>query len=301
MNRQQASKSRRALAIGSLVVVMLIWGSSFAVTKASLAQVPPITFAFIRFSIATVTLLIMAALHRRRTVSAPLPTPAWRPVALVGITGVTLYYVTSNLALYYATASQGALVQSAIPAVTAVLAALALKERLARRQWAGIGLSMVGVVLVAAAAPAAGQGRSPLLGAALMFGAVLVWAIYTVLAKQLAHADPYLVTAYSAVVGTLCLAPIALFELRGQPLPALGAADWLRLLYLGTLSSAFGYFLYNRSLADLDAGQTASFVNLLPIAGVAIAVIFLGESELPLQLVGGAVVLAGVWLATKMN
>src|SRR4029079_2671559 len=115
---------------------------------------------------------------------------------------------------------------------------------------------------------------------------------------QLARADPYLVTAYSAVVGTLCLAPIAWFELRGQPLRALRAGEWLRLLYLGTLSSAFGYFLYNSSLAYLDAGQAASFVNLLPIAGVAIAVIFLGESVLPLQLVGGAVVLAGVWLAT---
>ena len=220
-------------------------------------------------------------------------------MALLGLTGVTLYYVTSNLALYYASASQGALVQSAIPAVTAVLAALVLKERLARRQWVGIGLSVLGVLLVAAAAPASNEGRNPLLGAALMAGAVLVWAVYTVLAKQAAQADPFLLTAYSAVLGTLCLAPIALFELRGQPLPALGAADWLRLAYLGTLSSAFGYFLYNRSLAQLDAGQTASFVNLLPIAGVAIAVIFLGEHVLPLQLVGGAVVLAGVWITTR--
>ena len=290
--------SRRTLAIAALVVVMAIWGSSFAVTKASLAQVPPITFAFIRFSIASATLLIMAAVERRRAGRAAAPAPGWRWVALVGLSGVTLYYVTSNLALYYATASQGALVQSAIPAVTALLAAVVLKERLARRQWAGIGLSVLGALLIVASAPAAGQGRNPLLGAALMFGAVLVWAVYTVLAKQLAHTDPYLVTAYSAVLGTIFLAPIAWVELRGQPLPVLGLADWLRLLYLGILSSAFGYFLYNWSLAHLSAGQTANYVNLMPIAGVAIAVMFLGESVVPWQLAGGAVVLAGVWLTT---
>jgi drug/metabolite transporter (DMT)-like permease len=296
--------SRRAIAIGALVLVMMVWGSSFAVTKASLAQVPPITFAFIRFSIATLTLLAMAALQRRRAGAAARPAPAWGPVALIGLTGVTLYYVTSNLALYYATASQGALVQSAIPAATALLAAVALKERLQPRQWAGIGLSVAGVLLVVAAAPQAasapstGQGRSPLLGAALMFGAVVVWAIYTVLAKRLAQSDPYLVTAYSALLGTLFLAPIALLELHGQPWPAIGPADWLRLLYLGTLSSAVGYFLYNWSLAHLNAGQTANFVNLMPIAGVVIAVVFLGEQVMPLQIAGGAVVLVGVWLAT---
>ncbi len=167
-----------------------------------------------------------------------------------------------------------------------------LKKRLTRRQWSGIGLSVLGVLLVVASAPATGQGRNPLLGA------VLVWALYTILAKQLAQADPYLVTAYSAVLGTLLLAPVAMFELRGHPPLTPSAADWLRLLYLGTLSSAFGYFLYNWSLTQLKAGQTANFVNLMPIAGVAIAIVFLGETVLPIQLVGGAVVLAGVWLTT---
>lgn len=289
----------RVIAVVGLAVVMVIWGSSFAVTKASLAQVPPITFALIRFTIASATLLGMVA-ARRLAGATPRPAPGWRMVALVGLTGVTLYYVTSNLALYYATATQGALVQSAIPAVTAVLAAIVLKERLNARQIGGIGLSIAGVLVVVAASPAVGPSaaRNPLLGAALMSGAVLVWALYTVLAKRQAHTDPYLLTAYSAVLGTIFLAPLALIELRGQPLPNLGPADWMRLLYLGTLSSAIGYFLYNWSLTHLNAGQTANFVNLMPIAGVVIAVLFLGEHVVPWQIAGGAVVLVGVWVAT---
>src|SRR5260221_14396827 len=84
---------RRALAIAALGVGMMIWGSSFAVTKASLAQVPPITFAFIRFSIASLALLIMAVVQRRRAGAAAAPAPGWRSVALIGLSGVTLYYV----------------------------------------------------------------------------------------------------------------------------------------------------------------------------------------------------------------
>jgi drug/metabolite transporter (DMT)-like permease len=63
---------------------------------------------------------------------------------------------------------------------------------------------------------------------------------------------------------------------------------FLRLLYVGVLSSAFGYFLYNWSLGFLSAGQTGNFVNLIPIAGVVIAVLFLGEAVVPAQLVGHA-------------
>lgn len=290
--------SGRGVAIGALVLVMVVWGSSFAVTKASLAQVPPILFAFIRFTIASLTLLGLAAVRRRGTTPSPAPAPAWHMLALVGLTGVTLYYVTSNLALFYATATQGALIQSAIPAVTAVFAVIWLKERLSARRAGGIGLSVLGVLLIVASSPASGQERNPLLGAVLMLGAVLTWAVYTVVAKRLAGADPFLVTAYSAVLGTIFLAPVALLEMGGQPFPTLGLADWLRLLYLGTLSSAAGYLIYNWSLSQLDASQTASFVNLMPIAGVAIAILFLGERVMPLQLIGGGIVLLGVWLAT---
>ncbi len=79
--------SRRALAFVALVLVMVIWGSSFTVTKASLAQVPPITFAFIRFTIASLILLGMAAVQWRRAGARALPAPAWRMVAMFELRG----------------------------------------------------------------------------------------------------------------------------------------------------------------------------------------------------------------------
>jgi drug/metabolite transporter (DMT)-like permease len=77
--------------------------------------------------------------------------------------------------------------------------------------------------------------------------------------------------------------------------------DWLSILYLGALSSAGCYLLYNWSLVHLDASQAANYLNLLPIVGVAIAVVFLGEAVIPVQLLGGALVLFGVWLTTQLG
>jgi drug/metabolite transporter (DMT)-like permease len=287
--------SKRTLAILGLVLVMVIWGSAFAVTKASLATIPPIVFAFLRFTVASILLLSLSYARRRGIVATYLS--SWRTLSLMGLMGITLYYLSYNLALLYTTASQGALIQSGIPVATALLAVFLLKERISAWQATGIGLSILGVAMVVLNSPPSGEARNPLLGSLLMLGTVLLWSLYTIFAKRLMHADQLLVTTTSTVFGTLLLAPIAVFELWGQALPVIPPGAWFRVLYLGALSSAGCYLLYNWSLTHLEASQTANFINLIPIIGITIAVLFLGEAIVPLQLFGGLLVLLGVWLA----
>lgn len=285
---------RKVSAIALLVLVMVIWGSAYAVTKASLAEIPPMLLAFLRNFVASVLLVAFAqmrgaAMNSRRTIP-------WAMVALMGLTGVCLYYLGFNASLVYTTASQGALIESFIPIVTALLAALFLKEKLTAKRMLGIGFSIAGVVLlIFRAAPPEATAPNPILGNALMLGTVVIWAIYTILAKRLADFDQLTVTAHSTAIGTLLLAPFALFELWGKSFPEISAGGWLSVLYLGAAASAGAYWLYNRSLKYLEAGQTAQFMNLLPIVGVATAVLFLGESLALWQVVGGALALIGVW------
>jgi drug/metabolite transporter (DMT)-like permease len=165
----------------------------------------------------------------------------------------------------------------------------------------GIGVSLLGVILVVLSTPADAVAPSPVLGALFMVGSVVAWALYTVFAKQLAQADALLVTTVSTVIGTILLGPFALAEMQTHPVPLLTPPDWLSILYLGALSSAGCYLLYNWSLVHLDASQAANYLNLLPIIGVAIAVLFLGEVVVPVQLLGGALVLFGVWLTTQLG
>ena len=288
--------SRRTFAICSLVLVMCIWGSAFTITKA--AGVPPVLLALLRFSLASAILLPLALPRRKRGVRSPSGAREWSTIAAMGLCGFTLNQAGANLALDYTTATQGALIQSVIPVATALLAALLLKERPSGRRMLGIGLSLAGVAaLVLVAAPSERASR-PLLGGAIMLGSVLMWACYTILGKRLSGVDPLMITAYSSVFGALFLLPLALLESGGRMFPAISAQGWLAVLYLGALASATANLVYNRALTVLDASQTATFINLVPIVGVAVAVIFLGEPVLALQMVGGAVALVGVWLAT---
>lgn len=288
--------SRRATAILSLIFVMGIWGSAFSVTKAAIAEVPPVLIAFLRFALAAAILLPLTLI--RRGSSPRMPKRQWVRVAAMGLSGFTLFQAGSNIAQTYTTATQAAIIQSIIPVLTVILAALVLRERPTGRRVAGIALSLVGVFAVVLAAAPSESARSPLLGGAIMLGAVGMWAIYTVIAKRLAGADLLDVTAYSTAFGALFLLPMALVESGGQALPGISAGGWLSIAYLGVMSSALANLLYNRSLAHLEANQAATFINLVPIVGVLVAVLFLGEPVIGWQLAGGAVTLLGVWLAT---
>jgi drug/metabolite transporter (DMT)-like permease len=288
--------SRRSTAMLSLLLVMGIWGSAFSVTKAATVEMPPVLIAFLRFALAAAILLPLALLRPRQ--SPPMAARYWITVAAMGLCGFTLFQAGSNIAQTYITATQAAIIQSIIPVLTAILAALVLRERLSGLRVAGIALSLVGVLVVVLVAAPSERAHDPLLGGAIMLAAVGMWAIYTVLAKRLSGADLLHVTAYSTAFGALFLLPLALLESGGRALPAISVLGWLSIAYLGILSSALASLLYNRSLAELEANQAATFINLVPIVGVAVAVLFLGEPLIGWQLVGGAVTLVGVWLAT---
>jgi drug/metabolite transporter (DMT)-like permease len=287
----------RALSIVLLLLTMLIWGSTYVVTKAGLEEMPPLLFALLRFFVAS---LVLAPLALLRGGVARLPPPlAWPTVFFMALTGVGLYQVGFNVALMYTTASQGALVQSSIPAITALMAIVWLHERVSRQRLLGIGLAVAGVILIVTRATPGAGARAPLVGNLLMFGTVLVWGVYTMLAKRTAGADALAVMASVAVLGTLILVPAAVIEVARVPTPSISATSWLRIVYLGALPSAAGYLFYSRALRDLDASQVGTFINLVPVVGVLSGVVFLGERITASAILGGALVLAGVWISSR--
>lgn len=282
-------------AILMLVITMVIWGSTFVVTKGVIAEVPPFTLAFLRVAIGAAALSVPAFLRRRalgESHSAPGPI-----VFIMSLVGVALYYGLFNGALLYTSASQAALVQSCIPAVTALVAAVWLRERASAVQWIGIALSILGVILIFSV-QAEGGGTSAV-GGLLMFATTVVWAVYTALGKQVAAADALDLTARMAAIGAALLLPIAALEIATRGLPRITASAWIGIVYLGAIASGVAYLFYNAALKHVTASEAGVYTNLIPIVGLLSGILVLGEPLSAHAMVGGCVVLVGVWLTSR--
>ncbi len=272
---------------------MTIWGSTFVVTKEIITELPPFTLAFARVAIGALVLAPFAWMRYRRGTKLP-----WGPLAALGLIGVAFYYLAFNVALTYTSAVQGALVQSSIPAVTALIAVLWLRERATLIRWLGIALSIGGVLIVFSGSAANGTNAT-LLGNLLMFATVVAWGVYTSLAKRVAAFDAVVVTACITAIGAVMLAPIAAYELAGHGWPTLSGTGWAGLIYLGTMASGAAYMLYNDALKHMDASHVGAYTNLIPIVGVITGVVVLGETLTVKAIIGGVVVMIGVWIAGR--
>jgi drug/metabolite transporter (DMT)-like permease len=288
---------RRSLAILALIVLMIVWGSTFVVTKAAAQDIPPLTLAALRFLVAAMV-LIPIALSRGGLARLPKPVP-WGALSLMALSGIAIFAVTFTYALVHGSASQGALIYALVPACVALAAVLYLAEKVSRHRIAGIVLSIMGVVLVTMTGERSAEAPHPVLGALWMLGAVIAWATYTVFAKRLAQADFVVTIATISTLGALMLVPLSAIELSVTPWSNPSASAWVGVLFLGIAASALAYIVYGFALRELDASLVGVYTNLDPIVGVATAVLLLGEELYAGQIAGGLVAFLGMWLASK--
>jgi drug/metabolite transporter (DMT)-like permease len=286
-----------AKSLFGLILVMIVWGSTYVVTKAVVREIPPLTLAVLRYLIAA-GVLVPIAIARGGLLRLPRPVP-YRPLLWMGLTGIAILTVGFNYGLIYGSALQGALIYALGPAAVALAAVIGLQEALSKRRIAGIVLSVAGAALVVASGEGDRAAPRPWLGAICMLAGVAAWARYTVIAKRLAGADQVVVIAWVSIIGTAMLLPFAAVELLRRPLPQPTLHGWLGTLYLGAIASALAYVVYSRVLRELDASLVGAYFTLDPIVGVATAVVFLGEVLHPGQAAGGIIALLGMWLAAS--
>jgi drug/metabolite transporter (DMT)-like permease len=281
-----------------LLVTMVIWGSTFVVTKGINDQVGPFTLAFVRVAIGALVLLTGAFVRQvRGGAHSPWAALPWGTMVTMALIGVVVYYAVFNYSLMYTSASQGALVQSCIPAMTALVAVVWLREHASVLRWTGILLSMVGIAIVFSGSSVQ-AGSASLLGNLLMFASAVLWGLYTSMAKRVANLDPLQVTAGILGVGALLLLPLTGFEVAAAGIPQVNTQGWLGMAYLGAGASGIAWMLYSAALKHVDASEAGVYTNLIPIVGVVLG-IMLGEPLSVRAIVGGLVVLVGVWLTSR--
>jgi drug/metabolite transporter (DMT)-like permease len=295
-HRESAQFQTTALsAILAMAGVNIIWGVAFPLTKPALNDIPPFTFAFIRFLLALVLLLPLAG---RSWLEVLRGRDRWRTIVL-GLCGFGLVQMTQLLALQLSPASDIALIATTTPLWITVLAWPMLGERPTARGWAGFGLAIAGLALIVWPEGTLSSSATAhrWLGDAIYLVGGFLWALYNVVGKNLmTRHGPLAPTAAACLVGTLSLAPLSLWEIAsGQPV-RFSALAIFALLFVAFLVTVLGFLTLFWAYRRASAAQVAITMYLQPLAGVLVAWLWLGEALSAGFLVGATLVLGGVGL-----
>lgn len=224
----------------------------------------------------------------------------WRLVLALGILGVTGFNTLVYFGLQTTTATNGVLMQSVNPIFIIALSSLLLGEFATRRQWIGIMLSLLGVLVILI------QGQITNLlkldfhaGDLIILLAVLDWSLYTVLLRKLPHELKGLpILGYTIAIGVLGILPLYLAEIiwtsRTMPFNAISISS---VLYVALFPSVLSYLFWNHGTQRIGANRAGQFAHVVPISGILIAVLLLGEQLHLYHLLGITLVAAGIVLA----
>jgi drug/metabolite transporter (DMT)-like permease len=285
--------TRRLSGDVAMLVVCLIWGLNFSITKLALEQIPPLPFTAIRFVLASALLWLVLRLVEGST---RLPPGALKKLTLLGLVGNTCYQLAFTVGLAHTTATNSALILSTLPTVVAVFAGVLGLERITAQMRFGIALGTLGVVLVIATR-GVGFEAGTLAGDIVTVLAVLCWAGYTVGLRAVPSGiSPLRVTTITTITGTPGLVLVGLPGVLRLEWQAVDLNAWLALAYAAVLSLVVAYLLWNRSVKAVGGTRTAIYMCVTPLVAAGGAWLLLGERPHPLQGVGAILIVAGVML-----
>lgn len=266
------------------LLVAFLWSTSWVLIKIGLADIPALTFAGLRYLLAFAVLLPFAlARPRTRTQLAALGRRDWARLALLGITMYTLTQGAQFLALSYLPAQTTSLVLSFSPVAVALLGAATLRERATGRQWAGVGVYLVGAAVFLIPLP---PGGIRLVGLAVAVFGVASNAVAAVVGRSVNRAgllDPVTVTVVSMGIGSVTLFGAGALT---QGVPAIDGRGWLIIAALAVVNTAFAFTLWNHTLRTLGVVESSVINNTMLIQIAVLAWIFLGEGLGVRQIVG---------------
>jgi drug/metabolite transporter (DMT)-like permease len=278
-----------------LVVMSLIWGINYSVVKSGLRVLSPLTFNGLRVALAASVLFVIAlfvrdtALPKRRDLVTLL---------LLGVVGNGLYQLFFIFGMSRTRAGVAALVVAAGPAWIAIISRLLGRERLPLRGWSGIGLQLLGVACVVGSARSFAGGADGMVGAALIATGSIMWAFFSVMLQPYTKsAHPLHLSAITMASGGLLLLVVAMPDLLALDWRAVPLAAWGSVTYAGIGALVVAYLLFYRGVRVLGATRTAMYGNLQPIVALAFAWLMLGERPTSWQLLGAALITAGLLLS----
>lgn len=293
--------SSRSLAIAGVLVAVLCWAGNALVARAFAGEIPPFALAFWRWSLALVIVLPFVALpiwrHRAEVRHA-----SWR-LLLIAAFGIAGY----NTFLYSAAQTTAAinitLVNTCVPLMTFIFAGLLLGAWPTRRAWWGMAVAVLGLLVLICRGDWQTLARLEFnRGDMIMLMAVVDWALYTVLLRRwaayLAPIPPLALLGIFMLLGVPLILPLYLYELSAGAQLLATPANLAAIGYTAVFASLVAYLGWNNGVKVLGASTAAMGNYLMPVFTAILGWILLGEALQIFHWIGGAMIFAGLLLAT---
>lgn len=289
----KAERKQQILGSIFLSLAAAIWGGVYVVSKVVLEVIPPFTLLEIRFAIALLVLGSIVVANKTYIARKDLPA-----MMGIGLVGVTLSIGAQFLGTKFSSAHMGALITSASPAFIVLFAVWLLREKLKLFQLLGMILATIGVIVVVGM-PDASAASTSLLGNLILLVAAVTWALYTVMCKRATSLySSVVVTTYAALFGLIFTFPVMLWELSGTSVNwSFGWEIWAGILYVGIVSTAGAFYLWNKGFELMSAGSGAGFFFVQPIVGAFLGWLLLNEHLTVSFFIGTVLILGGVALS----
>ena len=281
-----------------LCITALCWAGNAIVGRLAAGHIAPVTLSFLRWSFAFLIILPFAWKHLVRD------WPAIRSrlgiMILLSITGIGAFNTLQYWALEHTQALNTLLLQSAGPLVVAVWSLLLLGVRLTLAQAAGVMLSMAGVLIILMHGDLTKlSGIDFNIGDLIFIVALAIFGIYSVLSLKRPNIHGLSFVAFTFGAGAACLIPLFIWELFARPPMQIDTANLLTLFYVAVFPSTIAYLCFNRGVQLIGANRAAPFFHVVPVFGTIMSIVFLGEHPQAFHFIGFALVLTGVFVASR--
>jgi drug/metabolite transporter (DMT)-like permease len=283
-----------------LCITALCWAGNAIVGRLAAGHIPPVTLSFLRWAIAFLLILPFAWKHLVRD------WPAIRGklglMILVSITGIGVFNTLQYWSLEYTTALNTLLLQSAGPLIVAVWSLMLLRVRLTLAQAIGVFVSLSGVLVILMHGDVTALKNIQFNKGDLIFlVAMTIFALYSVLTLKRPAIHGLSFAAFTFGASTIFLIPLLVWELLTRPVMTINTQNLLTLFYVSVFPSIVAYLCFNRGVQLIGANRAAPFFHVVPVFGSVMAIIFLGEHPQLFHLVGFALVLTGVYIASRKS
>ena len=281
-----------------LLLMAIFWGGTFVAGRSLAQTVGPFAAAFFRFAVASAFLVILLKKAEGR-----LSWPAKNqivPVILLGLTGALLYNYFFLKGLKLIEAGRASVIIANNPIFIALFSAYFFKERLNPVKIIGIIISVMGAVIVISRGRILEVFQGGIgLGEIYIFGCVASWVSFSLIGKAvMGDLSPLRSVTYSSVAGTLLLAVPALME-SGFSFLSFSLMNWILIFYLGFFGTVLGFLWYYEGIQKIGPTRAGLFINFVPISGILLAYVFLGEQITPSLLIGTVMVSLGIYLTNR--